>query len=1244
MLEKIEVENFKSYNGKCIIGPFTKYTCIVGPNGSGKSNIIDAICFVLCIPIKNLRVSKLSQLINGVNTYMSVTLYINTENELRLKRKIVLREREGKDEKEDSCVVSSYFVNDISKSYSEYLEVLSSLNFFPKIKNFLIFQNDIGCLSLKSSKEILESVEEICGSIEYKPKYEELSKKFNEITLSLGRISDMKKKTLNFIKETKHEQQQQNKIKNLLSLKESRSILLVLANLKIQENSMMNIKEKISELNFEKNILNEKNESKMLEEQKFKTFGLQKEMLKMEEFKNINLEKIKNITKFYEELCGSEILKEKNENEIYAKKSKIKFYLHEKYKEVEKCKNELVYIEESFKKVMENNEEKRKKKEFYIEKYGDIFNECEDLFLQKCRNNLREFKEEEMEIYSLKDQIKKFKIKLEIINKEISKFDKEKDFLGFEENLEEKLNLLKKNKENIFLKIKTDLKKVEELENKEIEFNNQLNILMKKIMDLKVFKIEGDKRTKMRLFVKTLQQINSSVYGEFNNFIEVSQKKYEKGIGLLMKGNEYSVVVENDEVAIDCVNYVKEYNKKYFGTKVGRITFLPLKEIKGRHVKGEFRNLSGAVPAIDTLIYDSKYKNVVEYVFEDGIIAENLELAKDLVYEKKIKTRVVTHDGVLFNLNGTITGSSSKSFFEEKDNSISELLFERNKILDSLKTIYDSKQNLSHIEIFREKINNFDLKIEETEKLILEKNEKRKLETEKINKLNENKKELESLIQEKENSLNLLEHKIEKNQKRIKKYENKIFIPFLEKSKITVEEFRNLQEDLNDFYLKSDYKNKRKEIEIKLDLIKDEINKFQSKLNELENESMFKFIIPQSIIDSVDINQEMEIKTVINILETFISKYQIENINYTTEIQKLKEKFLIEKNKFEFMNKKITDFLEKNKFNRIRKRLENLRMALLDEINIPILEGNLNEYKKDLIVDYSILENELQNSNLKSTQNFDNENFGNINENKIENNKENYENETISTKEIINDTSKYNILKNMLSDELKEITKQLDLFIPLVKNNNSNLESNLSDLNEEHSKIKFEWQKTKEDLKNIKNQRQEIFMNCFNKINNSITRIYKELTKSESEGSAYLILENTDDPFKEGIKYHVMPPRKRFREIKDLSGGEQSIASLALLFAIREYKPSLFYIFDEIDAPLDKFNVFKLSQYFENFPTQKIIVTHKINLFQFSESLIGVYKNKEGVSKTLSYSNKGVLNFSSLIGYTSSSKGVLNYN
>ena len=51
-LASIEVENFKSFLGRHVIGPFTPFTAIVGPNGSGKSNLVDALCFGLCLPIK----------------------------------------------------------------------------------------------------------------------------------------------------------------------------------------------------------------------------------------------------------------------------------------------------------------------------------------------------------------------------------------------------------------------------------------------------------------------------------------------------------------------------------------------------------------------------------------------------------------------------------------------------------------------------------------------------------------------------------------------------------------------------------------------------------------------------------------------------------------------------------------------------------------------------------------------------------------------------------------------------------------------------------------------------------------------------------------------------------------------------------------------------------------------------------------------------------------------------------------
>lgn len=81
-------------------------------------------------------------------------------------------------------------------------------------------------------------------------------------------------------------------------------------------------------------------------------------------------------------------------------------------------------------------------------------------------------------------------------------------------------------------------------------------------------------------------------------------------------------------------------------------------------------------------------------------------------------------------------------------------------------------------------------------------------------------------------------------------------------------------------------------------------------------------------------------------------------------------------------------------------------------------------------------------------------------------------------------------------------------------------------------------------------------MDAFNHISNNIDKIYKQLTKSSTHplgGTAYLNLENEDDPFLHGIKYTAMPPTKRFRDMEQLSGGEKTVAALALLFSIHRY-------------------------------------------------------------------------------------------
>lgn len=109
-------------------------------------------------------------------------------------------------------------------------------------------------------------------------------------------------------------------------------------------------------------------------------------------------------------------------------------------------------------------------------------------------------------------------------------------------------------------------------------------------------------------------------------------------------------------------------------------------------------------------------------------------------------------------------------------------------------------------------------------------------------------------------------------------------------------------------------------------------------------------------------------------------------------------------------------------------------------------------------------------------------------------------------------------------------------------------------------------------------------------------------------------MEDTDEPYLDGIKYHAMPPMKRFRDMEHLSGGEKTMAALALLFAIHSYQPSPFFVLDEVDAALDNNNVQKISNYIRSKSGpgfQFIVISLKTGLFQHSEALVGIFRDQE---------------------------------
>ena len=121
------------------------------------------------------------------------------------------------------------------------------------------------------------------------------------------------------------------------------------------------------------------------------------------------------------------------------------------------------------------------------------------------------------------------------------------------------------------------------------------------------------------------------------------------------------------------------------------------------------------------------------------------------------------------------------------------------------------------------------------------------------------------------------------------------------------------------------------------------------------------------------------------------------------------------------------------------------------------------------------------------------------------------------------------------------------------------------------------------------------------------------------KGEIFLELENKSDPFAGGLSIIVKVSRGRYFDITSLSGGEKTMVALSLIFAIQKYRPYCFYVFDEIDAALDKHNSELLAALIKKYMTtgQYIIITHNDTLISEASNLYGV-SMQENISKIIS--------------------------
>ena len=281
------------------------------------------------------------------------------------------------------------------------------------------------------------------------------------------------------------------------------------------------------------------------------------------------------------------------------------------------------------------------------------------------------------------------------------------------------------------------------------------------------------------------------IHSNIGSLIEV-EEKYSKSISVALGANASNVVVETEENAKEAINYLKENN-------LGRVTFFPLNIIKPKYIDNDTINIvkreNGFIDVASNLVkFNMKYENIIENQLGNVIIVDNIDNANKISKKINYKYRVVTIDGEVLNVGGSLTGGSIKI---------------RNIILDK----YDLETNINELNKYIDKqkdiendINKLDYDLKALE--------------DKLYLFNKDKININSFIESKNNSIKELNNKVTELTDSISSSDSKL-------NKIDEEE----NAILNEYY---EAVGKKDKVETRLEILNNEKLKYKAELEEFE--------------------------------------------------------------------------------------------------------------------------------------------------------------------------------------------------------------------------------------------------------------------------------------------------------------------------------------------------------------------------------------------------------------------------
>lgn len=1268
----LELENFKSYAGFQRIGPFRDFTSIIGPNGSGKSNCMDAISFVLGVQSRDLRSSQMKDLIyrpagnsqNRARLNLRCCATLVYERSRRdnhdLKRNSDDEDDEEADEEANSDHVirfsrsispsghGEYHVNGETCSFAEYERRLGEIGVLIKARNFLVFQGDVENLARKSPTELVALMENVSGSSELKVEYDKAASAKDEAeqaTLFAFKKQKALRSERRILKEQKEEAE---RFHDLVKKKSSIQTELYLWMLYQIDQDRLQSEASIEELNQElKNLEESEAEANENLKEAKKLASASRRQTQQAEKRRVELaatvdkldpdqikvqEEIKSLTK-----------KLKQDENLLSKKQKE---AESHTRVIEELEHELI----DFKKTQADLET-----EFEQEK-RNLANEVggtEVILTTEQEEELERVREAAAEASSgprrtqakLTRQLESAKSKLDNVVRESDEANEtlaeaQRDVKELSERADTLTNNLDKSKTDLQVTEKelVELQKAAKESQARCDgLRVEIDKVNSKLNEAKNEHRKNKEEERLLQAIAALKRNFPGVHGRLVDLCRPTQRKFNLAVTVAAGKDMDAIVVDTKQTGFDCIKYLREQ-------RIGTATFLPLDNLQvptresTESLRTRISNDSRFRLAIDVISCDDSMNRAVMYAVGNAVVCDDLDSARELCFGEKrpmqqnaflASVKAVTLGGAVISKAGTMTGGVTREDDNKasrwKTQDIDKLRDEKEKLEAELNAIIDSGSDESRR---RKKAGmGFATKIEELKNTL---SGLRSRDQYTKSELEFTKKELKR----KEVLLKATEKNVEKLKKQLDSCRNE-YEKLTEAQKKAIDDVKNAEErhlapfretsGLRDLQAYDEaIRKKKSEYNSKRQTILQHIAQLEQKLRYESNRDVLQPVtrVEKTIRERKDElekarKRESELQSKMDNAKALLAEAE-ETVRFAADAEREhEEKVQNAQTAFKDIQSARTKTLkeiraQESALERLRGKLhETLQKARVEEVTLPLASSE----------DLSSSQREETGSMMASQGSMPATQFSQAENPVVVRDKRE------ASK--IDFSSMPDVLKRKHGERdekriRREFEEKLDKVIAEIENMTPNLKASeaFSTVTEKLKECSVDYEKAKEASAKsakafhlIKVRRTQLFNDAFNHIDEALKTIYTDMTKSSKHplgGNAYLSLDDTEEPYKAGLKFNAMPPMKRFRDMEQLSGGEKTVAALSLLFAIHSFRPAPFFVMDEVDAALDNINLRKVCNYIKQRSQtdfQCIVISLKDMFYEHSQSLIGICKD-----------------------------------